>query len=101
MLDDVGVFNVALSQSQIQTVMAGDFSAFIPQPPPQLSISRSAGNVVLSWPAVQSTFQLQSTANLAPSSWADVIAAKVQNGSLVTVTVTNSPGSQFFRLIGP
>lgn len=99
MLDDVGVFNIALSQSQIQTVMAGDFSAFIPQP--QLSISRSAGNVVLSWPAVQSTFQLQSTAKLAPSSWADVIAAKVQNGSLVTVTVTNSPGSQFFRLIGP
>ncbi|MFZ0828849.1 MAG: LamG-like jellyroll fold domain-containing protein [Verrucomicrobiia bacterium] len=99
LLDDVAVFNIALSQSQVQTVMAGDFSAFIPHP--QLSISSGAGNVVLSWPAVQSTFQLQSTAKLAPSSWTDVVAPKVQIGSLVTVTVTNSPGSQFFRLIGP
>jgi len=46
MLDDVAVFNIALSQSQIQTVMAGDFRAFVPQP--QLSVSSISGNLVLS-----------------------------------------------------
>ena len=85
LLDDVAVFNVALSQAQIQSVMAGDFSAFVGQP--RLSISRSAGNVLLSWPAVQSTFQLQSTAKLAPASWANVTASKEQNGSSVLVTL--------------
>jgi hypothetical protein len=58
LLDDVAVFNIALSQSQIQTVMAGDFSAFVPQPP--LSVSSSSGNIVLSWPAAAGHFQLQS-----------------------------------------
>jgi len=99
LLDDVAIFNVALSQTQIQTVMAGDFSAFGLQP--QLSISRSSGNVILSWPAVQSTFQLQSTAKLAPASWAGVTNSPVQNGSTLTVTLPVGAGTQFFRLIGP
>jgi hypothetical protein len=99
LLDDVDIFNVALSQTQIQTVMAGDFSAFVLQP--QLSISRSSGNVILSWPAVQSTFQLQSTAKLAPASWAGVTNSPVQNGSTLTVTLPVGAGTQFFRLIGP
>jgi hypothetical protein len=100
MLDDVAVFNIALSESQIQTVMAGDFNAFIPQP--QLSISNSSGNVVLSWPAVQSTFQLQSAPSLTSASWSKVLfPPPVQNGSSITVTLPIGTGPQFFRLIGP
>lgn len=100
MLDDEAVFNVALSQAQIQTVMAGNFSAFITQPPPQLSIGNSAGSIVLSWPAAQAAYQLQSTASLAPSSWASVTNLPVQNGSTLTVTLPGSSGTRFFRLIG-
>jgi hypothetical protein len=99
MLDDVAVFNIALSQSQIETVMAGNFSAFIPRP--QLAISSSSTSVVLSWPAVQSTFRLQINTNLAPASWATVTNAPVQSGSRLTVTMPVSSGKQFFRLIGP
>jgi hypothetical protein len=99
MLDDVAVFNIALTQAQIQTVMTGDFSAFIPQP--QLSISSSSGNIVLSWPAVQATFQLQSTANLAQASWVGVTNSPAQNGNTLTVTLPAGAGTQFFRLIGP
>jgi hypothetical protein len=99
MLDDVAVFNIALSQSQVETVMAGNFSAFIPQP--QLSISSSSTNVVFSWPAVQSTYQLQFSASLAPASWTNVPNALVQSGSRLTVTVPAGSGKQFFRLIGP
>jgi hypothetical protein len=99
MLDDVAVFNIALSQSQIQTVMAGDFSAFVPRP--QLSVSSSPGNIVLSWPARQATFQLQSTASLAPASWTAVSTPPVQNGVTMTVTLPAGAGTQYFRLIGP
>jgi len=97
MLDDVAVFNIALSAAQIQTVMAGNFTAFIPPPP--LSISLSAGNVVLSWPAAQPTFQLQSTASLTPPAWGNVLTSPVQNGGSLTVTLSAGPRTQFFRLI--
>jgi hypothetical protein len=99
LLDDVAVFNIALSQSQIQTVMAGDFRAFVPQPP--LSISSSSGNIALSWPVVQATFQLQSTTNLAAASWANVSTPPVQNGVTLTVTLPVGTGTQYFRLFGP
>jgi hypothetical protein len=99
MLDDVAVFNVALSQAQIQTVMAGDFSAFVPRP--LLSVSSSAGNIVLSWPATQATFHLQSTTTLTPASWSNVSTAPVPSGGLEVVTLPDGTGTQFFRLIGP
>jgi len=99
MLDDVAVFNIALTQTQIQTVMAGDFSAFVPKP--QLSVSATPANVVLSWPAVQPTFQVESTASLSPPSWAAVTNSQAQNGSTLTVTVPLGAGPQYFRLIGP
>lgn len=100
MLDDEAVFNVALSQAQIQTVMAGNFSSFITQPPPQLSISSSAGSVTLTWPSAQAAYQLQSTASLAPSSWTSVTNLPVQNGSAQTVTLPVGSGTRFFRLLG-
>jgi hypothetical protein len=98
-LDDVAVFNVALTQSQIQAVMSGDFTAFIPPPP--LSISSSSGNVSLSWSAAQATFQLQSTTNLAAASWANVTTTPAQNGNTLTVTMPTGAGTQYFRLVGP
>jgi hypothetical protein len=99
LLDDVAVFNIALSQSQIQTVMAGDFRAFVAQA--QLSLSSSSGNISLSWPAAEATFQLQSTTNLVTASWANVTTPPVQMGSTLTVTVPVGAGTQYFRLSGP
>ncbi|HUD83904.1 MAG TPA: hypothetical protein VMQ67_10395, partial [Candidatus Saccharimonadales bacterium] len=99
LLDDVAVFNIALSQSQIQTVMSGDFSAFVPQP--ALSISSSAGSITLIWPAAQATFQLQSTTNLAAGSWASVSTPPTQNGGTLTETFPAGAGTQYFRLVGP
>ena len=99
LLDDVAVFNVALSQTQIQTVMAGNFSAFVARP--QLFVSSSPGNIVLSWPAAQAAFQLQSSAALAPASWANVTNSPVPNGGMQVVTLPDATGTRFFRLIGP
>ena len=99
-LDDVAVFNIALSQAQVQTVMAGNFSPFI-APSPRLAIGLSAGNAVLSWPVSQFTYQLQSTTNLAPTAWGNVTNSPVLNGGTVTVTLPVGSRPQFFRLLGP
>jgi hypothetical protein len=98
LLDDVAVFNIALSQSQIQTVMSGDFSSFIPKPP--LSITNSSGNLTFSWPAAQASFQLQSTTNLLSPSWTNVSTSPVQSGATLTVTLPIGTGTEFFRLVG-
>jgi hypothetical protein len=100
MLDDIAVFNIALSQAQIQTVMGGDFTAFVPQP--QLSIHRDPVNTALSWSANQPTFQLQAATSLTSPSWANVTNAPAQNGGSLTVTLpSTSSGNKYFRLIGP
>jgi hypothetical protein len=99
LLDDVAVFNIALSQAQIQTVMGGDFSAYIP--PPVLSIGASPGNTILSWPANEPTFQLQSSTNLTQGTWTTITTTPVQNGDRLEVTLPTTPATQFFRLIGP
>ena len=99
MLDDVAVFNIALSQDQVQAVMSGNFTAFIP--PPRLFASRSAGNIVMSWSATLPTFRLQSNTNLASAAWSNVSTTPVQNGNVLTVTLPMTPGPGFFRLVGP
>ena len=99
MLDDVAVFNIALSQAQIQTVMGGDFSPFVSRP--VLSISSTPGNAILSWPANQPTFQLQSRTNLTQGEWSNVATQPAQQGDRLAVTLPASPGIQFFRLLGP
>lgn len=99
LLDDVAMFNVALSQAQVQTVMAGDFSAFVGRP--QLSVSSSPGNVVLSWPLAQGSFQLQSSPALSPASWTNVTNSPVSIGGMREVTLPDATGPKFFRLVGP
>jgi hypothetical protein len=99
LLDDVAVFNIALTEAQVRTVMSGDFSAFVPRP--TLAISHNAINTVLSWSAQQPTFQLQSRTNLVQGAWENVPTEPVQNGNQLTVTVPSSAGPEFFRLIGP
>src|SRR5207302_1041818 len=49
MLDDIAVFNTALSPAEVNTVMSGNFSAFITKL--ELSVNSSQGNIVLSWTA--------------------------------------------------
>jgi hypothetical protein len=99
MLDDVAVFNIALSEAQVQAVMAGDFTAFIPRP--QCSVFRSGRNVVVGWSANLPTFQLQSAANLSSGTWTSVTNAPVLEGASLTVTLPTAGGAQFFRLSGP
>jgi len=99
LLDDIAIFNVALSPAQVRQVMAGDFNGFVPAPP--LSISLSPTDVMVSWPGSAPTFQLQSATNLVTGAWSAVPASPVQNGLMLTVSLPRSMGPQYFRLVGP
>jgi hypothetical protein len=99
MLDDVAIFNGVLNEAEIATVMAGDFSSFQLRPPVSLTLAQQ--NLVLSWPAEPSGFQLQASPNLSSSQWTNVTTTPIPQGNTLTVTLPIGPGTQFFRLIGP
>jgi hypothetical protein len=99
MLDDVAVFNRELSAAEVNTVMNGQFTAFIAQP--ELSVRLSPGNIILGWTAALPGFQLQSSPDLVPGHWGNVPIQPVTQGPVRTVTVPSGAVPQFFRLISP
>jgi hypothetical protein len=67
--------------------------------PPTLSIARSAGNVVLSWPDSGTGFALQQTSSLNLPMWSAVTNSPVLVNGLNQVTLP-ATGNRFFRLAG-
>jgi uncharacterized repeat protein (TIGR03803 family) len=67
--------------------------------PPQLAITASAGNVILTWPTNVAGLTLQSTPSLtAPAAWTPVSSAPIVLNGLNTVTNPMIGAQQFFRL---
>ena len=97
LLDDVAVFNIPLSEAQIQTVMSGNFTSFVTRPP--LFISHTPGNIVLAWTAMLPGYHLQSSSSLSSPSWTDVAVTPVQQGPVLTVTLPAGMAPQYFRLV--
>jgi len=73
------------------------FSLSLPGPP-QLTIVRSGGNVILTWPTNASSFTLHSTTNLASTNWSAVSPAPVVVSGRNTVTNSITGTRQFYRL---
>ena len=70
---------------------------------PQLTITPSGANVILSWPTNvagfdYTAFTLQSTTNLTPAAWSPVAQAALTNAGQVSIDVPTSGGRKFFRL---
>jgi len=73
--------------------------ALPPATPPQLTISSSSTNVILTWPTNAAGFTLQSTTNLvSPAVWTTVSPAPVVVNGQNTVTNPISGTQQFYRL---
>jgi len=67
-----------------------------------LSVQKSGGNVVLSWPVGVGGYQLESnTAINSPATWTIVPTPAVIVGSQNTVTVPIGSGPAFYRLVNP
>jgi hypothetical protein len=71
------------------------FSIFVP---PQLTITPSAANVILTWPTNFTGFTIQSTTNLTSPVWTTNLPAPVVVNGEYTVTNPISGTQQFFRL---
>jgi hypothetical protein len=70
--------------------------------PPQLTIIRSAANVILSWPTNATGFVLQSATTLANGGdWQDSSLIPTIVGDQKVVTLNPTVASGFFRLRGP
>jgi len=65
---------------------------------PALQIALATNSFVLSWPTNYAGFTVQSTTNLASSSWSNVTNGVSVVGSQNTVTVAAASPAQFFRL---
>ena len=69
---------------------------------PQLKITRSGGNIILSWPLTVTGFHLEDSGNLAtPAGWQTNAQSVVVINGENTVTVPASAGLRFFRLHQP
>jgi hypothetical protein len=69
--------------------------------PAQLSISRAAGQVTISWSTALTGYKLQSATELqnTGTQWTDVQATPIVSGSTASVTVTPDGTTKFYRLI--
>ena len=68
--------------------------------PPQLTVVRSNGRIVLSWPANTSvSYVLQSSTDLTPNSWTDSSnSAILTNGAYQVTLPSSGPAATFYRL---
>jgi hypothetical protein len=69
-------------------------------PPPTLSVSRSGGAVVLSWPVWAGDFSLQKADTIggAPNEWTNTAGAFQTNGGDINFVVPGTNQASFFRL---
>jgi hypothetical protein len=69
------------------------------QPTPALSIKRSNGGLLISWPADIKNFQLQASSNLNSTNWVTVTELVKVAGTENQVFIESPAGKEFFRLV--
>ena len=84
--------NLGNNQVTVRTTVTGQ---------PALLISPKDAKVVLAWPEVASSFVLEGTGSLPPTSWVPVTAARTISGGYIFVTVDPAGPMRFFRLRSP
>lgn len=96
--------NLTTANALKPTFAGGAGDAFLARisPQPRLTVSGSAGNVVLAWRAYAPDFKLQSNSNVvAAAGWSYVGAPPVLANGWHTVTLPATNRAQFFRLVKP
>ena len=68
---------------------------------PTLFIQLSGNSVIIFWPSPSTGFVLQQTASLGRPAWSNVVQVPDDNGTLKSLTITDSPRENFYRLMKP
>jgi len=77
------------------------FKVTVVEPAPSLTISRQGNNIVIRWPVGCTTFRLEQTSTLVPTSWSTVQAPISIAGGFYQVVLPNTGTQRFFRLAAP
>jgi hypothetical protein len=93
------IYNGAMSPNDVKvTQLLGPGQTLATSP--SINAAVSGGNVVLSWPEAAGAFALQSRTNLISGTWTTVSSPVAQLvGSQWQITVPNSGGNMFYRLV--
>ncbi|MCW5557594.1 MAG: hypothetical protein KIT22_07165 [Verrucomicrobiae bacterium] len=96
LLDELNVFNRALSLEEIQAVQQAP--PFVPDEAPVLAVSLQQEELILTWSST-ATFQLQARTHLDPGEiWANETTAPTVDGNQKTVRLPADGSTRFFRL---
>jgi hypothetical protein len=84
------------------SIVGGFWSAIAATPgspaSPQLSVSVSGQEVIISWPSPSTGFTLQENTSLNPATWQGVQQTITDNGTTKSITLTAPAGNTFYRL---
>jgi hypothetical protein len=69
-------------------------------PAPRLTVTRSSGNVILSWLSASGDFRLQQNGELSTTNWDEVMITPADDGTNKYVALPISLQRNFFRLRG-
>jgi len=86
-----------VSDKNIPPITIDTAYTFTALPPPALSVSQSAGMVIMTWPVSATGYVLQETSAL-PGGWTNSTATVTVQGSQNMVDVTPAGKSKFYRL---
>lgn len=99
MIDEMAVFNAALTPTQIANIFAGIEN---PPTPPALSVSMDGDLITVAWPVAFEGFTLTSTPKVGPdASWAPVPGTPVQADGFNRVALPTTATAAFYRLHRP
>ena len=109
-----GATNATLTLTNVQPADAGNYSVVVTNVfgtatssnalltvIPVITATQVSGSLILSWPASDSGFNLESTDNLTTPNWTAVGASVTTDGITDTVTISISGTQQFYRLHHP
>ena len=65
---------------------------------PTLAMVLTNNSVILSWPAINTGYSLERKSTLATASWTSVTDPVQTNGSVISVTLSPTNVSRFYRL---
>lgn len=97
-------FLAAFSSGPGVTYLAGwqvTSSHLAPATPPTLAIAAQGNNVVLSWPATATGFDVQASSTLVPAAWQSAGLTPTLEGESYRVTVPATGDTRYFRLSKP
>lgn len=93
----LGLATSSIDASTATTASYRNFTNTV-QETAELTITRTAGNLVLAWPETAAGFTLSTSSDLIAGSWLAVTTAPVSSGGQFRVTLPAQMARQFFRL---